>query len=246
MQWSKRDGRLPYTATQTNGVLVISRAKAEDTGIYVCTVTSSSGTTQETQARVTILAHRGPPTVRIEPEDQTIGQGSTATLRCIAAGDPAPNITWSKVGEELNSPNVAVTGNTLTIRNAAVTDRGMYICTGVNPGGSARASAVVEVERREPPSIENLFEGKLGGNAELQCYVVGNVGNVATRWRRKDGRPLPPRHSQRGNLLYLVDMDRNDATTYTCEGTDGSGRSIFQADTTVTVTGNFLLTFTEY
>ena len=42
----------------------------------------------------------GPPTVRIEPDRQTISQGSDAELRCLAVGDPSPTVRWTKVGEE--------------------------------------------------------------------------------------------------------------------------------------------------
>ena len=76
---------------------------------------------------MTVLAYKGPPTVRIEPQEQTIGQGATTNIRCIATGDPAPTVAWSKVGESLDSPNIVVAGASLTLRNAAVTDRGMYI-----------------------------------------------------------------------------------------------------------------------
>ena len=80
--------------------------------------------------------------------DFGLGQGNTAEVRCIATGDPAPNVEWTKVGEDLNSPNVQIEGDKLVIRDARVEDRGMYICTAENPGGSARASAIIEVERR--------------------------------------------------------------------------------------------------
>jgi hypothetical protein len=44
-----------------------------------------------------------PPTVRIEPETQTISQGTVGELRCTATGDPTPTVRWSKLNEELGS-----------------------------------------------------------------------------------------------------------------------------------------------
>jgi Immunoglobulin I-set domain len=105
--------------------------------------------------------------VRIEPDRQTISQGTSAELRCLAVGDPTPTTRWTKVGEEFSS-NIQVschsvlpkwiihgnccemhqvTGPVLRIINAVVRDRGMYICSAENPGGVAQASAIVEVER---------------------------------------------------------------------------------------------------
>ena len=50
---------------------------------------------------------RAPPTARIEPETQTISQGTIGELRCTATGDPTPTIRWSKLNEQLGS-NVQV------------------------------------------------------------------------------------------------------------------------------------------
>lgn len=50
---------------------------------------------------------RAPLTARIEPETQTISQGTIGELRCTATGDPTPTIRWSKLNEQLGS-NVQV------------------------------------------------------------------------------------------------------------------------------------------
>ena len=43
IRWSKQDGRLPYTWSQADGVLTIVNARPEDSGMFICTVTRSSG-----------------------------------------------------------------------------------------------------------------------------------------------------------------------------------------------------------
>lgn len=43
------------------------------------------------------------PTVRIEPERQTVGTGTTGSLRCIATGEPRPTIVWSRANGQLSS-----------------------------------------------------------------------------------------------------------------------------------------------
>lgn len=42
------------------------------------------------------------PTVRVDPERQTVGTGQTTTIRCIVTGNPQPVITWSKQSGELD------------------------------------------------------------------------------------------------------------------------------------------------
>lgn len=43
---------------------------------------------------------------------------------------------------------VTAEGNILRINNAMVSDRGMYVCTARNEGGTAQAAAIIEVERK--------------------------------------------------------------------------------------------------
>ena len=181
IRWTKMDGPMPSGANgqnSANGVLILSNVSPSDTGIYVCTVTASSGAIQQSQARLTVLSYNAPPTVRIEPDRQTISQGTSAELRCLAVGEPSPSIRWTKVGEDFSN-NVLVTGPVLRVVNAMVRDRGMYICSAENSGGLAQASAIVEVERREPPAVELYPTTKQtvvqGGSALFQCRVTAGI-----------------------------------------------------------------------
>lgn len=53
--WSKLGGSLPYNSRQEDGILTISDARPEDTGMYICTVTSYTGTSGIERVSVTIL-----------------------------------------------------------------------------------------------------------------------------------------------------------------------------------------------
>ena len=94
------------------------------------------------------------PTAKIEPERQTIVQGQNGELRCVVSGNPVPTITWQKVGGELVPLRHRSSGETLIIENAVIEDRGLYVCRADNREGSAQSSAIVEIERREIPTIE--------------------------------------------------------------------------------------------
>ena len=54
-----------------------------------------------------------PPSARIEPERQTVAQGTEIEIRCIPSGSPVPSIQWSKVGGNL-PPSVLVSVSALT------------------------------------------------------------------------------------------------------------------------------------
>lgn len=78
----------------------------------------------------------------------TAKQGDDVTLTCKVEGTPRPTIRWTKVGEELSNRGVTSNQETLVLRNVAVTDRGVYVCTVENNAGTSRGSAVLEVDRR--------------------------------------------------------------------------------------------------
>lgn len=58
IRWTRRGSSLPVNAQQNAGILVIPSASHADSGIYICTVTTSSGATQTSQARINVLAYR--------------------------------------------------------------------------------------------------------------------------------------------------------------------------------------------
>jgi len=227
--WTKFDGQLPYSATQANGVLTIPRASQGDSGIYVCTVTGPTGASQETQARVTVQGFRGgPPTVRIEPDMQTIGKGKSTELKCIATGNPTPKVSWTKVGEDLSSPSLVVSGATLVVRNAEVADRGMYLCTAENPGGSARASSILEVEPREPPTIDIYPEESqtitTGSSVLFQCRAMTGIPTPTTTWTREDRRPMAQNAELlSGGVLRITRVTGPEAGRYKCRAENEAG-----------------------
>jgi hypothetical protein len=92
-----------------------------------------------------------PPTIPVQPTNQLVQAGSTATLRAIASGFPTLNYQWLKNATVL----LSATSNSLIINNAAITDSGQYVLTVSNVGGSA-TSAVATLTINRPPSTSNL------------------------------------------------------------------------------------------
>lgn len=131
--------------------------------------------------------------VQIQPERQTVPQGSRTQLTCVM--DRQADVVWSKVGDDnlASNPNVQINGATLTILNVQVPDRGVYVCT--VGGGIARASSILEIERREAPKLE-IYPGDSqtatnGQSILFQCRVVAGIPNPEVTWTRVDGRPFP-------------------------------------------------------
>lgn len=145
--WTRSGGLpLPYSATQRDGVLTITKPTSSDSGLYVCTATSARGTEISTSARITIIPRRDPPIIKVRPERQEVSQGTTAEVRCITNGEPNVQVKWSKYTETMSS-RVQQLGDKLKITNIQVSDRGVYICRVSSPAGIHDASAIIEVER---------------------------------------------------------------------------------------------------
>ena len=226
--WQKEGGRLPFTASSYGGRLTITEVKPEDAGMYLCKAESSSGAVLESQARLSVSTLRSPPTCYVDMEEQTIGQGGSTEVRCIASGDPQPSIVWTKVGEDMSSPNLVVSGGLLSLKNAAVSDRGMYLCTVENSGGSARASAIIEIERRELPAIEIYPEASQTittmGSVLFQCRTVAGIPTPQVTWSRVDGRPLAENvEVLGGGVLRINRVTSAEAGAYRCRAQNEVG-----------------------
>ncbi|KAK3867232.1 hypothetical protein Pcinc_027289 [Petrolisthes cinctipes] len=230
IEWSRSANTLPAQAVVNQGELMIPNAQAIDSGVYVCRITDKrTSSFRESSTRIIIIATSvgSIPTVRMQPERQTISQGNSVELMCITTGDPRPTITWTKVNEDIGF-NVILDGPVLRINNAMVNDRGMYVCTAQNDAGSAQAAAIVEVERREPPVIEIYPKVQqtivIGASALFQCHLTAGIPNPTVRWSRTDGRPMTPNtETLNGGVLRFNQVQGDEEGSYICTAENDAG-----------------------
>ncbi|XP_025835855.1 basement membrane-specific heparan sulfate proteoglycan core protein-like [Agrilus planipennis] len=231
IDWTRKDGHLlPYSSSVENAVLTVYDAKPEDSGVYVCTVTSYSGTRGNESAVVSIATGtQGEyPEVRIEPQRQTISQGSTAEIVCNVSGFPPPTIKWTKVGDAL-PPNAQQIGSVLRINNVQISDRGVYVCVASNDVGIAQASSIIEIDRREAPVVE-IYPSKtqtvtIGSSAILQCRVTAGIPQPTVVWSRSNGLPLGSTVEQLSNgVLKFNAIVNEDNGEYICTAENAAGK----------------------
>ncbi|UYV67717.1 HSPG2 [Cordylochernes scorpioides] len=230
--WSFSTGSMPAGATPAGSTLVISSLGPQHQGVYICTASNPQGTAQS-QARVSLSTRAIAPSARVEPERQTAVQGERAEVRCIVTGSPTPTITWMKAGEEL-SPRHKLEDNLLIIEQVVLQDRGLYICRGENRDGSAQASAIIEVERREVPTIE-LYPNSTqviirGGSAIFQCRVTSGIPLPTVEWTRADGSPFTRSTEILGSgVLRFNRVTGEEQGAYVCTAENVAGRATAQA-----------------
>ncbi|XP_058674585.1 LOW QUALITY PROTEIN: basement membrane-specific heparan sulfate proteoglycan core protein [Ammospiza caudacuta] len=206
----------------SQAILQLSPAKPEHAGTYVCTAHSALGSAQ---ARVDVSVesaerHPGAPEVTV-PSAVTVVAGETATLVCIARGDPAPRIEWSKLRAPLPWQHRVVNGS-LVIPRAAQQDSGQYICNASSPLGSTEAFVTLDV--MTPPYATILPEDavvRAGDAVQVQCLAHGTPPLHYT-WDKVNGS-LSARVAHRAGLLRLSPAAPADAGTYRCLVTNHVG-----------------------
>lgn len=112
IQWLKDD--LPLRLDETrmvtlpSGALEIDEVSASDRGAYHCNVTygpalAASSAKMHLNIRSTGVPESfAAPSFLSVPTPQTIKEGDTITLDCIANGNPKPTIRWLKNGEDID------------------------------------------------------------------------------------------------------------------------------------------------
>ena len=89
------------------------------------------------------------PKVTISSSKQTVNVTSTASLLCSAWGNPAAQISWSKVNESLPSNRTTVTsGGLIQIRDVQLEDAGRYKCLPRNILGKDEKAATLIVQSK--------------------------------------------------------------------------------------------------
>ncbi|XP_077509169.1 basement membrane-specific heparan sulfate proteoglycan core protein-like isoform X48 [Amblyomma americanum] len=237
--WSFSGGPMPDNARQAGGELTLLNVDEQNQGSYMCTASNRHGTAQG-QAPLQLTTRRNIPSVHIEPERQTVRQGEDAKLRCIATGTPTPVIKFAKVGSNFTHRHI-VQDDTLTIEQTVVQDRGHYTCVAENREGIARATAVLEVDRREVPLVE-IYPKHIpplhhGDNAFLHCRPTAGIPTPTVEWTRADGSPFTPSTELTGpGIIRFTRFSRDEEGTYVCSAENAMGK--VTAQTTLKMEGS--------
>jgi uncharacterized repeat protein (TIGR01451 family) len=176
-------GKLPRGVSFDASQGVLGGTPANGTaGTYLLTFTASNGVAPDaTQAFSLIVSRTGgaAPLVTLDPSDQTVLEGETATFRAEASGDPAPTVQWQESGDGGKSwSNVSgATSTTLTLSDVTPSMNGYrYRALFTNTLGSATTKVATLTVNAAPvitlhPSPQSALEG---GAASFSAAATGN------------------------------------------------------------------------
>ncbi|KAK2844927.1 hypothetical protein Q5P01_011586 [Channa striata] len=192
-------------------------ARPEDDGkVFSC---QTEGNTDEYLIRnITITVEYGPKDVSAEKSSESVREGDSVTLTCLAKGVPTPNISWVR--------NNQVVSNEAewTITRIDASYSGVYHCKAQNKHGTEQSQPVT-VNVTYAPDVEiqtTSSEVKEGDTVSFTCAVKRSNPQPDTYTWQKDGANT--QHLQ----TYVVNrMKPEDSGSYTCTATNtvGTGTS---------------------
>ncbi|KAK1154273.1 hypothetical protein AOXY_G28589 [Acipenser oxyrinchus oxyrinchus] len=160
VNWTK-DGRPldietpPGWVVNSTGSVSIATANEDALGSYTCTPYNSYGTVGQSAATRVVL--QDPPTFRLSPRAEYLQEvGRELIISCAANGDPAPNITWTKVGLTPRSLfGVAVNGS-LILSPLSKDHQGAWECHARNRVATVSTRTSVSVLGTSPHAVSEL------------------------------------------------------------------------------------------
>ena len=86
------------------------------------------------------------PSLLQGPVGTTVNTSQTAILKCVADGNPTPQVTWSKLNSSLPIGRHVTTSSALIVKDVRPEDGGVYSCRAKNLLGSINATAKLTVQ----------------------------------------------------------------------------------------------------
>ncbi|KAL9967881.1 hypothetical protein ACROYT_G026184 [Oculina patagonica] len=164
------------------------------------------------------------PAVVVSPVTLTVNEGGSASFQCSASGNPEPAVVWSKLDNQSEITQSAVSRGKLQLTKVTGNDSGVYQCSARNILGNSRE--VVRLAVNVYPRV-SLHPGPSyvteGSNVFLPtCHVTGYPAPVVT-WRKSSGQ-LPQGRAQYNNsVLQISDVRKVDSDTYFCSAVNHLG-----------------------
>ncbi len=180
--WEKDGVSLPG---QTNSSLDFASVVPDDAATYTCQVSNFLDVITSTGAVLTVLY---PPTISMQPTDQTIGVGSNFTVSVTAGGYPAVAYQW----RTNHVPISVATASNYTVIDAQTNDSAGYEVVITNSMGSITSSVANISVIYYPPSF---IQQPAGGNVRVGSnfiLIASADGTAPLSWQwRTNGTPIP-------------------------------------------------------
>ncbi|XP_010851375.1 PREDICTED: hemicentin-1 isoform X2 [Bison bison bison] len=233
--WAKETQLIsPFSPRHTflpSGSMKITETRVSDSGMYLCVATNIAGNvTQSVKLNVHV-----PPKIQRGPKVMKVQVGQRVDIPCSAQGTPLPVITWFKGGGAVlvdGLQHIRHPDGTLSIKQAVLSDAGIYTCVATNIAGSDETEITLHVQ--EPPILEDLeppyntpFQERVANQRiAFPCPAKGTP-KPTIKWLR-NGRELTGQEPgisilEDGTLLVIASVTPYDNGEYICVAVNEAG-----------------------
>ncbi|XP_055866063.1 neural cell adhesion molecule 1-like isoform X3 [Biomphalaria glabrata] len=205
---SDRDkGEVPVSedkVNKANGILTLTDVQREDEATYRCVASNKGGSDTKSNTLDVLI----PPVITDINDVPNAFENTEAKLKCVAEGDPMPDIEWKKLeplstgsqakdiqpqeikGDMDNLPNAIIKtqSKTLLFSKVVPENAGTYQCTAFNSVGSVSKTAKLGVQYKPHFNTDfkqTEFWGWGGHRANLTCQASAN-NKAELSWFRPD------------------------------------------------------------
>ncbi|XP_011638391.1 Down syndrome cell adhesion molecule-like protein Dscam2 isoform X6 [Pogonomyrmex barbatus] len=232
--WYKDGRQLPGTGRQSE-LLKLNGIGREDRGMYQCIVRRSEGDTAQASAELQL--GDAPPVLLYSFIEQTLQPGPAVSLKCSAAGNPTPQVSWALDGFPLPTNGRFVIGQYVTVHgdvishvnisHVMVEDGGEYSCTAENRAGKVTHAARLNVYGLPYIRLIPKVTAVAGETLRLKCPVAG-YPIEEIKWERANRELLDDLRQKvlpDGTLMISSVQKKGDAGVYTCWARNKQGHS---------------------
>lgn len=178
VSWLK-DGK---SIGHSDAILRIESVKKEDKGMYQCVIRNDQESAQSS-AELKLGGRFDPPVIQYGFSEETLRPGPSVFLKCIAGGNPTPEISWELDGKKISNSERYQVGQYVTVNGDVVSylnittihtnDGGLYKCIASSKVGVVDHSAKVNVYGA--PHIRKMEKKAIvaGETLIVHCPVAG-------------------------------------------------------------------------
>uniref|UniRef100_A0A671RLK1 Protein turtle homolog A-like n=1 Tax=Sinocyclocheilus anshuiensis TaxID=1608454 RepID=A0A671RLK1_9TELE len=193
VDWIKDDkpldlGMYPGWTLTSEGSIIIVTANDDAAGVYTCTPYNSFGTMGQSEPTTVIL--QDPPSFKVSPrKEYRQDVGGMLVIPCQMDGNPAPKVSWKKVGTASRSLFTVAANGSLILRPLSKDHQGEWECSSTNRVATVSVRTTVLVLGTSPHAVSSVSVIP-GINQANVSWVAGFDGGYAqkfTVWKhRKD------------------------------------------------------------
>ncbi|XP_019749859.1 titin-like [Hippocampus comes] len=242
----KEGERFRIISRTTASSLELLSATEDDAGEYGCEASNRHGA-DRCSAALNVTERALPPAfIKRPPESMTDWAGKTVAMESRVSGSQPLKVSWVKDNEEIRPSakyDVIFENNAaaLFVRDADVSDCGVYTCEASNEEGKASCRVALTIsESAKPPKFDVPLQPATlteGDDLSLKCHV-GGTPPLTVNWM-KDRRELRPDPGTEITFvsgtpwLRISQVSKSAAGDYLCKASNSAGTDFCKAKVTI-------------